>query len=77
MRTTGGGTFAFVKMQWAARGLDVPLGQQGRRQQCLNEFLDLGNMNVESIAAIATSLSVPGALPSQDFLQWGRPNYTL
>jgi hypothetical protein len=36
------------------------------------EFLALGNMNKDSIASIATSLSIPGALPSQNFYSTAR-----
>ncbi|GMF33791.1 unnamed protein product [Phytophthora fragariaefolia] len=57
-------------MQRAARGLDTPLGTAGQEaaaMECFSEFLALGNMNEDSIASIAKSLSAPVAQPSQNF----------
>jgi hypothetical protein len=57
-------------MQRAPRRLDIPqgtAGQEAAAMKCFTEFLALGNMNNDSIASIATSLSIPGSLPSQNF----------
>jgi hypothetical protein len=65
--TIGGA--AFGKMQRVPRGLDIPqgtAGQEAAAMKCFTEFLALGIMNKDSIAGIATSLSIPGALPSQN-----------
>ncbi|EGZ13930.1 hypothetical protein PHYSODRAFT_512518 [Phytophthora sojae] len=56
-------------MQRAPRGLDIPqgtAGQEAAAMKCFSEFLALANMNEESIASIAKSLSIPDALPSQN-----------
>ncbi|KAG3020641.1 hypothetical protein PC123_g9158 [Phytophthora cactorum] len=57
-------------MQRAARGLDIPqgtAGQEAAAMKCFREFLALGNMNEDSNATIAKTLSAPEASPSQNF----------
>jgi hypothetical protein len=57
-------------MQRAPRGLDTPqgtAGQEAAAMKCFTEFLALSHMNKDSVASIASSLSIPGALPSQNY----------
>ncbi|EGZ17238.1 hypothetical protein PHYSODRAFT_331245 [Phytophthora sojae] len=57
-------------MQRAPKGLEIPegtAGQEAAAMKCFSEFLALANMNEESTASIAKSLSIPDALSSQNF----------